>query len=70
MIENLGMPYMGSKRKIAPAICEHIFKANPNCKYFYDLFGGGGAMSFMATQYTKVKQVFYNDFDAGVVSLL
>jgi hypothetical protein len=29
----LGMPYMGSKRKLAKPILDFIFKENPNCKY-------------------------------------
>ena len=43
MIKGLAMPYMGSKRKLAPEILNYIIRQNPNCKYFYDLFGGGGA---------------------------
>ena len=46
IIKNLGLPYMGSKRKIAPKIVDFILDQNPDCKYIYDLFGGGGAVSF------------------------
>ena len=37
---------MGSKRKLAKDIVDFIMERNPNVKYFYDLFGGGGAISF------------------------
>ena len=61
---------MGSKRKLAKEIVSFILKENPNCKYIYDLFGGGGAISFEAIQRPQIKQVFYNEFNAGVVNLL
>ncbi len=66
----LGMPYMGSKRNYAENIIDHILKHNPNCKYIYDLFGGGGAISFEALQRSQIQKVFYNEIDAGVVALL
>lgn len=61
---------MGSKRKLAPAIIDHIIEHNPNAKYFYDLFGGGGAVSFEALRVKKFEKVFYNEIDSGVVTLL
>lgn len=64
------MPYMGSKRKLAPKILEYIINNNSNCKYFFDLFGGGGAISFMALQYPQIEKVFYNELNTGVVELL
>lgn len=64
------MPYMGSKRKIAPAIIDYILSQNPQCKYFYDLFGGGGAISFEVLQRSQIKQVTYNELNTGVVELL
>ena len=69
-VSKLGMPYMGSKRKLAKPIIDFILKENPNTKYFYDLFGGGGAMSFEAAQRQQIKQVHYNEFNKGVVELL
>ena len=36
-ITGLGLPYMGSKRKLAPKILTYILKNNPKAKYFYDL---------------------------------
>jgi len=62
------MPYMGSKRKLAPKIMAKIRELYPKATYFYDLFGGGGAMSFHALQlgYTT----HYNELNTGVVRLL
>ena len=61
---------MGSKRKLAKPIIDYILRHNPNTKYFWDVFGGGGAMSFEAIQRKQIKQVFYNDFNAGITELL
>ena len=65
-----GLPYMGSKRKIASKIMDYICANNPNAKYFYDLFGGGGAMSFEALKRHQFKRVVYNELNTGVVELL
>lgn len=65
---SLGIPYMGSKRKLVSKIISHIKKYNPNCKYFYDLFGGGGAVSLEALKHFE--NVYYNELDTGVVRLL
>ena len=67
---SLGIPYMGSKRKIAKPLIDYMLNSNPNAKYFYDLFGGGGAMSFEALQRKRFKKVFYNEFNEAVVNLL
>lgn len=69
MIKKLGMPYMGSKCKLSSEIVEYILNNNPNCKYLYDLFGGG-SISFTAIQYPQIKKVFYNELNTGVVELL
>ena len=66
----LGLPYMGSKRKLAKRIVDEILQANLKTKYFYDLFGGGGAISFEALQRKKIKKVIYNELNTGVVELL
>jgi adenine-specific DNA methylase len=66
----LGIPYMGSKRKLSYEIVSYIMQQNPNCKYFYDLFGGGGAISFQALQHKNIQQVYYNEIDMGVCELL
>lgn len=61
---------MGSKRKIAKSLIDFMLKENPNAVYLWDIFGGGGAMSFEAMQRPQIKQVFYNDFNTGIVKLL
>ena len=65
-----GIPYMGGKRKLAPKIINHILNHNPNAKYFYDLFGGGGAVSFEALKRRQFLEVHYNELNTGVVNLL
>ena len=69
-IDKLGMPYMGSKRRLSKKIVDEILNANPNTKYIYDLFGGGGAISFEAIQRNQIKKVFYNELNTGVSELL
>ena len=64
----LGLPYMGSKRKIAGRIVDKIQADNPNVKYIYDLFGGGGAVSFECL--SRWMSVTYNELNTGVVELL
>jgi site-specific DNA-adenine methylase len=64
------IPYMGSKRKLAPKIIDKILNDNPNCKYIYDLFGGGAAISLEAIQRPEIEQVYYNELDSGVSNLL
>ena len=54
-----GMPYMGSKSKIAEWVIENL----PAADNLYDLFGGGGAVTDCAAQSGKYKQIFYNDID-------
>jgi site-specific DNA-adenine methylase len=70
MIKGLGLPYMGSKRQLAPKIVDFILKENPDCKYIYDLFGGGAAVSFEFLQRQQIEKVFYNDLNTGVTALL
>ena len=54
-----GMPYMGSKNKIAEWIIDQL----PKAKHFYDLFGGGGAISHCATLSRKYEVVHYNELN-------
>ena len=65
-----GIPYMGSKRAIAGDIIEEIHKLEPDKKVFYDLFGGGGAISFAAIQSGYFDKVVYNEFDSAICALL
>ena len=66
----LGIPYKGGKRQLSKKIIDFILAENPNCKYFYDLFGGGGAMSFEALQRPQIEKVFYNEIDTGMTELI
>ena len=70
MAKELGLPYMGSKRKISKDIVDYILQHNPNAKYVYDLFGGGGAMSFEFLQRKQIKKVVYNELNTGITELL
>ena len=56
---NYGIPYKGSKNKIA----ENIIAQLPPAKHFYDLFGGGGAMTHCALLSGKYEVVHYNEFN-------
>lgn len=61
-----GIPYMGSKTKIAV----DILRILPSGKRFVDLCGGGFAMSHCAYLSRKYQQVFYNDFNPAIVELV
>ena len=58
---NSGIPYKGSKRKISHLILQEIRNHAPHAKYFYDMFGGGGAMALNA-HYNGYK-THYNELD-------
>lgn len=66
----IGIPYMGSKRKLAKKIVNYILSVNPESKYVYDLFGGGGAISFQFLKYKQIKKIVYNELNTGVCELL
>ena len=68
--KKLGLPYMGSKRRLSCEIADHILMAHPNTKYVWDLFGGGGAISFEFLQRRQIERVVYNELNTGVVELL
>ena len=52
-----GLPYKGSKTKIANAIIEHL----PPARVFYDLFAGGCAITHAALLSGKWERVIAND---------
>ena len=62
------LPYMGSKQNIAYSIMMAIVQKKPKVKYFFDIFGGGAAMSLMAKQFGL--KVYYTEKNAGIVNLL
>ena len=61
-----GIPYMGSKTKIAPAILKQL----PDGNRFVDLFGGGFAMTHAAILSRKYRHFFYNDYNKLLVELI
>ena len=65
-----GIPYMGSKRKLSKIIVDRILGDNPNTKYVYDLFGGGGSVSFEFLQRQNMQRVVYNELNTSVCELL
>jgi len=69
MKEKLGIPYMGSKRKLASEILYKITQRHGNISDFYDLFGGGGSISFTAVRDYRFK-VHYNELNKHIYSLV
>lgn len=63
-----GVPYTGNKQAIAEDLMHVMLRYKPHAKYFYDLFGGGGAMSFCAMQYGL--KVHYNELNTQICELL
>ena len=59
MSKNWGIPYQGSKAKIA----EGLLSVLPSGKRFVDLFGGGFAMSHAAYMSGKYETVVYNELN-------
>ena len=57
---NYGIPYMGSKNRIAKQIIDFL----PSGETLVDLFGGGGAITDCASESVKWKNVIYNELDA------
>lgn len=58
-MKKYGLPYMGSKNKIA----KKIIDALPSAEYFVDLFGGGCAMTHCAMESGKYKKFIVNDIN-------
>lgn len=54
---NYGLPYMGSKNKIAEWVVGHF----PEKKHFYDLFAGGCAVTHCAMLKSKFNTYTIND---------
>lgn len=61
-----GVPYQGNKRKIVKDIIGFL----PSSENFFDLFGGGGCVSLHAIASGKFTNVYYNDIDWRIYSLL
>lgn len=54
-----GLPYQGSKNRIAEQIIGNL----PKAEHFYDVFGGGGAITHCAILSCKYKYVHYNELN-------
>lgn len=62
-----GIPYMGSKDKIAESICRLFPKADN----FYDLFGGGFSISHcIALKRKDFKRIHYNEIRSGMCKFI
>jgi len=68
-LKALGIPYMGSKRKLAGDILNFITNRHENISDLYDLFGGGGSISFTAIRDYKFN-VHYNELNGHIYSLV
>jgi len=66
---SLGIPYMGSKRKLAGDILHFITSRHSGITDFYDLFGGGGSVSFTAIRDYRFN-VHYNELNKHIYSLV
>ena len=62
---NYGLPYKGSKNKIA----QQIINCIPSAENFYDLFCGGGAITHCALLQNRWKNYIMNDIDKGLSQL-
>ena len=66
---SLGIPYMGSKRKLSAEILKIIVPRHSGITDFYDLFGGGGAVSFTAIKDYRFN-VHYNELNSHIFELV
>ena len=64
----IGLPYIGSKKRIAKRIVGLIIQNFGRDKTIYDIFGGGGAITFECL--VNDLNVVYNDKDPTVVAML
>lgn len=62
---NYGLPYMGSKNKIAHIIIDLL----PEAENFYDLFCGGCSITHVAILSRKYKNIYFNDIDGDMPQL-
>lgn len=66
---SLGIPYMGSKRKLSSEILKLIVSRHSAISDFYDLFGGGGSISFTAIRDYRFN-VHYNELNSHIFHLV
>lgn len=63
----IGLPYVGSKKKISKKIVEIIKQNFGNNILVYDVFGGGGAIT--AELLLNNMQAHYNDLDGDATNM-
>ena len=63
----IGLPYIGSKKKVSKKIVEIIKQNFGNDMPVYDVFGGGGAIT--AELLLNNIQVHYNDLDSDITNM-
>ncbi len=64
-MKRYGLPYKGSKNKIAEWVVSHLSAADN----FYDMFAGGCAITHRAIMTRKYKHYHINDLDGGITQL-
>lgn len=64
-MKRYGVPYRGSKNKIAEWVIEHL----PSSKILVDLFAGGCAITDCALQSSKWDKIIANDLDGSAMEL-
>jgi site-specific DNA-adenine methylase len=70
-LQGLGIPYMGSKRKLAVNIIDFMTRKQPQSNRLFDIFGGGGAISLTALQFKQFTNgVIWNDIDPRLCALV
>nr|CAI9750942.1 hypothetical protein LBZUJACN_LBZUJACN_CDS_0025 [Caudoviricetes sp.]CAI9751004.1 hypothetical protein MIHLRAQX_MIHLRAQX_CDS_0025 [Caudoviricetes sp.] len=65
----VGLPYVGSKKKVSKKIAQIIAQNFGNDKPVYDLFGGGGAVS-LELMLNGFEDVHYNELDDMTIAAL
>lgn len=70
MARHLSMPYMGSKQKLVDKIIPLILSRHKGATDFYDLFGGGGSVSFYVLDRYPHLKTHYNELNTAIVELL
>lgn len=63
----VGLPYVGSKKKISKKIAQIIVQNFGTDKPFYDLFGGGGSVS-LEMKLNGFNEAHYNELDEMTVA--
>lgn len=70
MARHYSIPYMGSKQKLVDKIIPLILSRHKGATDFYDLFGGGGSVSFYVLDRYPHLKTHYNELNTAIVELL